>query len=152
MDRGVDAAMSFFAKVILGTVLVLVAATAVILMFRSREPARVEALLREAAGWAEQGDADRLAALVDDDYEDGAEQTRLYIREHIRRFDYEKVEVRDISVTVTGDEAHATISLLLHSRTVPVPMPDRFVVKLVKREGGWRVMRVRRPERDAVIR
>jgi hypothetical protein len=144
--------MSFFTKIILGTVLVLVAATAVILLARSREPARVEALLREAAGWAEQGDADRLAALVDDDYEDDAERTRRLIREHLRAHDYEKVDVREVGVTVTGDEANAKISVRLHSAAFPYPVPETFLVKLRKRESGWRVVRVERAEREAVIK
>ena len=144
--------MSFFTKIILGTVLVLVAATAVILFFRSRESARVEALLREAAGWAEQGDADRLAALVDDEYEGGADEMRRSIREHLRAYDYEKVDVREVGVTVTGDEANARISARLHSAVIPYPVPETFLVKLRKRESGWRVVRVERAEREAVIK
>jgi hypothetical protein len=144
--------MSFFTKIILGTVLVLVAATAVILLARSREPARVEALLREAAGWAEQGDVDRLAALVDDDYEDDAEKTRRLIREHLRSHDYEKVDVREVEVMVTGDEARATISVGLLSAAFPYPIPKTFRVRLRKRESGWRVLRVEEAGREGGIR
>jgi hypothetical protein len=139
--------MNFFTKAILGSVVVLLVAVAAVFMFRSKEGARVEALLRDAVAWAEQGDAARVSDLVDDQFEDGADGARLEIRRRIRPGAFEKIEIVDLDVGVDGEEAHARIVLRVQAREVPMPVPQTFNVALRKREAGWRVVQVRQEGR-----
>lgn len=141
--------MNFFTKAILGSVAVLLLAAAVVILFRSREGARVEALIREAVGWAERGEADRVALLLDDDfYGEGftLEAARAEIRRRIRPGAFEKLEVMDLKVGVDGDDAHVRIVLRVQSRDVPMAYPETLHLTLRKRDEGWRVLSARRPE------
>lgn len=139
--------MNFFTKAILGSVAVLLAAVAVVLLFRSGESARVEAMIREAVGWAAQGDAERVAGLIDSEYEDGAEWARGEIRNRIRPGAFEKLEVVEVKAGVTGDDAHVRLVVRIQTRDVPAPYPETFRISLRKREAGWRVIDVERAER-----
>ena len=138
--------MNFFTKVILGSVAVLVAAAAAVLLFRSREAARVDALLREAVGWAARGEAERVAELVDDDFDGGADPARLEIRRRIKPGAFEKLELVSLKVGASGDEANATLELRVQYRDIPLLVPETFYVGLRKRGEVWRVISVKRPE------
>ena len=139
--------MNFFTKVILGSVAVLLAATAVLFIFRSREGDRVEALLREAVGWAERGETDRVLELVDEHYEDGAEEARAEIRRRIKPGAFEKLEVVEVEAGVDGSDAHAKITVLIPDKATGFTLPQTFRVTLRKRDSGWKVIRVRADER-----
>ena len=138
--------MNFFTKAILGSVAVLVVAAAVVLLFRSREAARVEALIREAAGWAAQGKAEQVAALVDDEFDGDAELARAEIRRRARPGAFEKLEITDLEVGVDGDESRVRVVLRVLTSEFPYPHPVELHLTLRKREAGWRVVSVRRPE------
>ena len=139
--------MNFFTKVILGSVAVLLAATAVLFLFKSKEGARVEALLREAVGWAERGETARVEDLVDEQYEDGPEEARAEIRRRIKPGAFESLEVVEIDVGVDGSDAHAKITVRIKTRDMPMALPQTFRVTLRKRDAGWKVIRVRTDER-----
>ena len=135
--------MNFFTKAILGSVAVLLAATAIVLLFRSREGPKIEALLREAATWAERGDAERVAALVDDnvdDYPGGAEGLRAEIRREIRPGAFEKLELLSLDVGVDGDEATVRGTVRITASKFPYPAPLRFELTLRRRESGWKIV------------
>ncbi|HZL72978.1 MAG TPA: hypothetical protein VFC86_10985 [Planctomycetota bacterium] len=139
--------MNFFTKVILGSVAVLLAATAVLYIFRSREGDRVEALLREAVGWAERGETDRVLDLVDEHFEDGAEEARAEIRRRIKPGAFESLEVVEVEAGVDGSDAHAKITVRIKTRDMPMAVPQTYSVTLRKRDAGWKVIRVRGDER-----
>ena len=139
--------MNFFTKVILGSVAVHLAATAVLFLFRSKDGARVEALLREAVGWAERGETARVEELVDEQYEDGPEEARAEIRRRIKPGAFESLEVVEIDVGVDGSDAHAKITVRIKTRDMPMALPQTFRVTLRKRDAGWKVIRVRSDER-----
>ena len=138
--------MNFFTKVILGSVAVLVAAAAAVMLFRSREAARVDALLREAVGWAARGEGERVAELIDDDFDGGADEARLEIRRRIKPGALERLELVGLKVGASGDQANATLELRVQYRDIPVPIPETFYVGLRKRGEVWRVISVKRPE------
>ena len=149
MDRGIDALMNFFTKVILGTVVVLVAAVTVVLVFRGRDAARLEALVREAAEWVRQGDAERVAALVDEKFEGNrAEEARIRIREYIKRETFAKLEIVSIKVDIEGDEASVKVGykMPIPSHLLPemriADMPPRnyeSTLRWRRRAEGWKV-------------
>ena len=136
--------MNFFTKMALGAVAVLLAAVAAILLFRSRDAARVEALIRDAVGWVAQGDAERVAGLIDPDFDSGgwdAKAARAEIRRRIHPGAFDKLELVSIGVSINGDEARVNLVLKW-----PLPEPrlnleaeQNVVVRLRKREGSWKV-------------
>lgn len=144
--------MNFFTKVILGSVAVLLAAITVILIFRSREAARIEALVREAAEWARQADIQRLCDLIDDKFEDNqAEQARLQIRHYIKPGAFAGLEIVSIKVDVEGDEASVRVRykmpipphMLREMRMSEMPYPNRDLestLRLRRRPEGWKVI------------
>jgi hypothetical protein len=138
--------VNFFTKAILGSVAVLVAAAAVVLFFRSREAARVEALIREAARWAAEGKAEPVAALVDDEFDGDAEVAKSEIRRRVRPGAFEKLEIADIEVGVDGDEARVRVVVRVQSSDLPYPVPQELLLTLRKREAGWRLVSAGRPE------
>lgn len=141
--------MNFFAKVILGSVVVLLFAAAVVLLFRSREAASVEALIRDAVGWAERGEADRVEALIDDKFEStwgGAEAARREIRRRIRPGAFQKIEVAALEVGVDGDSAHARLTLRILTPEVPLAVPEALSLSLRRRDGAWRVTKAERED------
>lgn len=141
--------MNFFAKVILGSVAVLLLAAGVVILFRSRESGRVKALIQEAAAWAAQGDAERVAALVDEEFDSdmgGADFAQAEIRRRIRPGVYEILELTSLEVGVEGDEALAKMVVKVQLKEMPLAYPESLHVSLRRREGGWRVVSVRRPD------
>lgn len=139
--------MNFFTKVILGCVVVLLAAAAIVLIFRSRESAKVEAVIREAAEWAYRGEAEKVAALIDDRF-DGADAARSEIRRQIRPGAFEQIEITELEILgVEGDEAHARVVLKVRPRDVPRTYPERFLFTLRKTDGRWKVTAAERPSR-----
>ncbi len=138
--------MNFFTKVILASVGVLLLAAAVVILFRSREGARVEALLREAAAWAERGETKRLEALIDEDFEGGADLARSQIRGHILPGGFEKIEITRLDVGVNGDESRVRIDVRILSRDLGMPYPESLLLTLRRREGGWKISDAKRPE------
>ena len=107
---------------------------------------RVDALLREAIGWAARGEGERVAELIDDDFEGGADEPRLEIRRRLRPGAFEKLELVSLKVGASGDQANATLELRVQYRDIPVPIPETFYVGLRKRGEVWRVISVKRPE------
>ena len=140
------AAMNFFSKVILASVVVLLVAAAVVILFRSREGARVEALLREAATWAERGEVDRVEALIDEDFDSGADWARREIRRYIRPGAFEKVEITRLDVGVHGDESRVRIDVRILAREFPYPHAESLRLTLRRRDGGWKITGAERPE------
>ncbi|HEU4334287.1 MAG TPA: hypothetical protein VFT32_07305 [Candidatus Eisenbacteria bacterium] len=138
--------MNFFTKVILGSVAVLLAAAGAVLLFRSGEAARVDALIREAVGWAARGETERVEELIDDDFEGGAEAARLEIRRRTKLVALDKLEVIRLKVGASGDQANATIELRVQYRDIPLLALETFHVELRKRGEVWRVISVKRPE------
>jgi hypothetical protein len=138
--------MNFFTKVILASVGVLLLAAAVVILFRSREGARVEALLREAAAWAERSETKRLEALIDEDFEGGADWARGQIRRHIPLGGFEKIEFTRLDVGVHGDESRVRIDVRILSRDLGVPYPESLLLTLRRREGEWKISDAKRPE------
>jgi hypothetical protein len=139
--------MNFFAKVILGCVVVLLAAAAVVVLFRSRESAKVEAVLREAAEWASRGEGEKVAALIDDRF-DSADAARSEIRRQIRPGAFEQLEITDLEILgVEGDEARARVVLKVRPRDMPLAYPERFLLTLRKTDGLWKVVAAERPPR-----
>jgi hypothetical protein len=138
--------VNFFTKAILGSVAVLVVAAAVVLLFRSREAARVEALIREAAGWAAQGKTEQVAALIDDDFDGDAELARSEIRRRVRPGAFEKLEIADLEVGVDGDEARVRVVFRVQTAEFPMAYPQELHLTLRKREAGWRVVSAREPK------
>lgn len=139
--------MNFFTKVILAAVVVLVVATAVVLLFRSREPARVEALVREAVVWARNGEAEKIAALIDDRFEGGADVARAEIRRRIFPGAFEGIDIAEIDVGVEGDEAHVNLLLRVRSKDMPYPMPQPFLLTFRKVGEDWKLIAAERPSR-----
>jgi hypothetical protein len=138
--------MNFFTKVIFASVGVLLLAAAVVILFRSREGARVEALLREAAAWAERGETKRLEALIDEDFEGGADWARGQIHLHVRPGTFEKIEITRLDVGVHGDESRVRIDVRILSRDLGMPFPESLRLTLRRREGGWKISGAERPE------
>jgi uncharacterized protein (DUF58 family) len=137
--------VNFFTKMTLGAAAVLLAAVAAVLLFRSREAARVEALMREAVGWAAAGEAERVAELIDPDFESGgwnAAAARAEIRRRLRPGAFEKLELISIGVSVNGDEARVNLVLKwpLPEARLNLEAEQAAVVRLRKREGAWKVV------------
>jgi len=136
--------MNFFAKVILGSVAVLLLAAAVVLLFRSREAGRVEALLREAAGWASEGDVEKVAALIHPDFNsegwDAGEAAGVIRRELAPNRGGRKYELESIRVEVNGDDAHAHVRVRVKGGDLPVDVRWDAIVHLRKLDGAWRIL------------
>ena len=139
--------MNFFTKMTLGAVGVLLAAVAAVLLFRSRDAAHVEALIRDAVGWVAQGDAERVAGLVDQDFKDGAydaASAREAIQRHVRPNAYRKLEPTSIDVKINGDQARVGFTVRSEVPNAPPPLDPVIeqlaVVWLRKRDGQWKVV------------
>ena len=144
--------MNFFTKVILGSVAVLLAAITVIILFRSREAARIETLVREAAEWVRQADIQRLCNLVDDKFEENqAEEARAHIRKQIKPGAFVKLEIVSIKVDVEGDEASVRVRytmpipphMLREMGMSDMPVPNRAMestLRMRRRPEGWKVI------------
>lgn len=137
--------MNFFTKMTLGSVAVLLAAAAAILLSRSRDAARVEALMRDAVGWAAAGEAERVAEMIDDDFDSSgwnAKAARAEIRRRIRPGAFDRLELISIGVSVNGDEARVNLVLKwpLPEAHLKLEAEQGAVVRLRKREGTWKVV------------
>jgi len=137
--------MNFFTKMILGAVAVLLAAVAAVLLFRSRDAARVEELIRQAVGWAEAGEAKRVEELVDPDFASGgwnAETARAEIRRRVGPGKLAKLEAVSVEARIEGDEARVTLVLKwpLRDASIKLEAVERVEVRLRKREGAWKVV------------
>ena len=139
--------MNFFTKVILASVAVLLLAVAVVMLFRSREGARVEALIREAAGWAERGETDRVEALIDDDFEGDADEARREVRRLIRPGAFERIEITRLDVGVHGDEARVRIEMRILPRDLPRAFTESLRLTLRRRGDAWKLTAAERPDR-----
>ena len=105
--------MSFNAKVIAGTAAVMGAAVLFILFFRTSDEEAVENLLREAADAAARADADAVVGILSVNFDSPRGDYRWaerYIRERLTRSPGE-IEVLNVAVQVTGDEATAVVGL-----------------------------------------
>ena len=132
--------MNFFTKVILGSVAVLLVAITVVLLFRSREAGRVEAIVREAAGWVKEGRGDLVAGLVDDQFHQ-AEDARAEIKRRIKPGVFSKVELVSVKVDVEGDEARTEVRYKLPFEENPYPeLVQTAVLHWRRRAEGWKIV------------
>lgn len=132
--------MNFFTKAILASVAVLVVAASVVLLFRSREAGRIEAVVREATEWVRRGDAERVASLVDERFEGGADEARAEVRRRIKPGAFSKVEIATIKIGVEGDDARVELGLRNFYPDLPYPnYVQQVVIRMRHREEGWKV-------------
>jgi ketosteroid isomerase-like protein len=105
--------VSFNAKVVAATAVIMGGALLFILFFRTSDEEAVEALLRDAAAAAERADADAVVTILSPDFKSprgDAAWAERYIRERLTRSPGQ-IEVLSVVVQVSGDDATATIGL-----------------------------------------
>jgi len=131
--------MNFYTKVIGGFVLLIVAAMAVIFLFRTSDEKAIEQLLEKGLKAAEAGDGEGVVALISPNYKNG-EETRDSIVHKIRQAVSQRISparMDGAAIQVSGDEAEASVKVIVGALQLRREFGLRL--KLKKESGEWKV-------------
>lgn len=131
--------MNFYARAVVGFVVLILVALAAIFLFRSSDEKEIEKLLRKGLQAAEAGDAEDVIALISPDYKNG-DETRDSVVRKIRQAVGQRLSPARLdgsAIQVSGDDADANVKVV-----IGIPQLKReFGLRLkFRKEGGlWKV-------------
>ena len=131
--------MNFYTKVIGGFVLLILAALAVIFLFRTTDEKAIEQLLEKGLKAADAGDAEGVIALISPNYKNG-DETRDAVVRKIRQAVNQRLpgaRKEGAAIQVSGEDAEASVKVIVGYAQVKREFGLRL--KLKKENGEWKV-------------